>query len=705
LERVPFVHRIGTRIYAGLLAVAVLAAAATGTALLNLSSRTLRASISQRNLQIARRAANEVDLYLDNSLRELRALAEMLSPLPDPWVQDALLENLVLTLRRFRSISLVDSDGRPIASSVLDRSDKTPLDAWAVAAGGGIYISAVWLSAERLPYLTVALPAGRDGESGRTLLAELSLRDIWDLVDDIAFGSAGRALLLSSAGVLIAHPDKTLIVAGPTPDRQMWLLAEPGAVSVAKPSKGPPLLLAVAPVQAADWRLIVQQPLAEAYLPLREVALRSVLLLVAVLTAAVLASLVIARRISGPLGLLLAGTLRIGQGDLAYRIPVAGRDEIGRLSASFNRMVEQLNDRSVRLGESEERYRLMTESVEDIIFSLDNHGRVLVANPRAAVVSGYSRESLTGRPCLTLLSRPSRCAVRERLRRQGSAQGSLELEVELVPRAGSRRLLEVHLVQARNSADRLQLYGVARDITERKAAETRLLANQEQLRSLASELSLAEARERKRIASDLHDRIGQALALAKIRLGALRSRNGSLRNRQIEQTMALIDQTITEVRGLIFDLSSPLLYQVGLRAALEQLAEQLEEQHAVRIRVDGDLRSLPLDGDVPVMLFQAARELIVNALKHARARSIYVTLAEADGELRLGVSDDGAGFDTGEEIFRPGRRGGFGLFSIGERLRYLGGRVEIDSRPGRGTRISLALALERATIGGDKAGA
>ena len=706
MERLPFANRISTKILITLTVVSTLSVMATGTVLVTLSGRTLRRNISERNLQIARRASNEISLYIEDAITEVRAIADVLAAVRDPWVQDILLENLVVTFSRFQSISLVTVSGRLIASSSLGKQMDHRLDPQALsrAVSGNTYLSPVGLTSEQLPYLTIAVPATTSGPSPHALVAELALRDIWELVDDISFGPHGEALLISRDGILIAHPDKARVMNEAYRFRNpcgKGSLPTEGVVSTAQSNGSGGLLVASAPVKGLQWCMVVQQPLREAYLPIKSVLLRSFLLLAAMLTVVTLASLFLARLFSTPLNLLLAGTYRIGRGDLDHRMNMPRKDEIGRLSAAFDRMVEDLRQWSRRLTESEERYRLMAESIQDLIFSLDRKGRILFANRSTQVVSGYTLEELLGRDCLELLSENSREETQQRFREalpKNMRQG-FELEVELLTRKEKKRIMAVQLVQVFNSSKQLQFFGVARDITQRKEAEQKLLEYQHQLRSLASELSLTEARERKRIAADLHDRIGQALALTRIKLGTLKAEaHSAAKITSIEETIRLVEVTINEVRSLIFDLSSPLLYEVGLKAAVEQLVEHLQNQHGTPISVEDDGREKPLTIDGSVVLFQATRELLLNVVKHAAAHRVRVCMSRRDNVVEITVQDDGVGFHVSRKAGRPGRQGGYGLFSIRERLEYLGGKMTVESIPGRGTTAALALALNHDTI-------
>jgi len=216
------------------------------------------------------------------------------------------------------------------------------------------------------------------------------------------------------------------------------------------------------------------------------------------------------------------------------------------------------------------------------------------------------------------------------------------------------------------------------------------------LRRLAAEVSLAEERERRRIAEDLHDHLGQALALLKIRLRSLRgdAMFGG-HDAALEELVALSDQAIRYTRGLTFELSPPILYELGLGPALEWLGEDTARRHGLRVDVR-DITPRKLPDDLKVMLWKSARELLHNVVKHARAHTVTITLECRDREVALTIADDGNGFDPA--LARRDAGAQFGLFSIEERLGQLGGRMDLETGPGRGTRVLLTAGIP----GGDR---
>jgi len=245
--------------------------------------------------------------------------------------------------------------------------------------------------------------------------------------------------------------------------------------------------------------------------------------------------------------------------------------------------------------------------------------------------------------------------------------------------------LPVVLLQAvRRHADRIG----------RKQAEERLLTYHNRLRSLASALSLAEEQERRRIATEVHEHIGQNLAFTKIKLGKVRelAPSDSFRN-AVDEAIEVIDRTIEETRSLVFQVSSPILYELGFVAAVESLTQKSQEKHGIPIDFEDDGKSKPLSDDVRVLLFQAVRELLANVVRHAQAKTVEVSVVKKNDEILVDVKDDGIGFEPVEIGPAMGQDMRFGLFSIRERLESLGGGMKIASRRGRGTRVTLSAPL------------
>jgi len=244
-------------------------------------------------------------------------------------------------------------------------------------------------------------------------------------------------------------------------------------------------------------------------------------------------------------------------------------------------------------------------------------------------------------------------------------------------------------------ANYVNVYGL--DITEREQAEQKLLDYQSQLKSLASQLTLAEERERRRIAIELHDRIGQSLAIAKVKLDGMRhsvSPTGS--GKVLEEVSSLLVQAIADVRSLTFELSSPILHELGFEAAVAAwLAEEIEQKYGIVTELVVDRKQKPLDDDIRTFLFRDVRELLINVVKHSQATKVKVSIRRVGNQINIGVEDNGIGFIPADVTAKAVRNGGFGLFSIQERLEELGGCLEIMSEPGRGCKIMMKAPLKQ----------
>ncbi len=239
------------------------------------------------------------------------------------------------------------------------------------------------------------------------------------------------------------------------------------------------------------------------------------------------------------------------------------------------------------------------------------------------------------------------------------------------------------------------------EVAQRTLAEQRLLDRSEQLRLLSSELTLAEQRERQRLAQILHDGLQQILVGAKFRLALMQRPTGKNLQQVTAELDDLIDEAIETSRSLTAELSPPSLHDFGLLPALEWLARWMHDKHGLTLDMKADAQAEPVAEDVKVLLFQATRELLFNAVKHAGVKTAQVQLTRRDDRILIVVSDEGIGFDPTRVRAVGGSTGGFGLFSIRERIHLLGGEMVIDSAPGKGTRITLTAPSPAA---GDAAG-
>jgi PAS domain S-box-containing protein len=352
------------------------------------------------------------------------------------------------------------------------------------------------------------------------------------------------------------------------------------------------------------------------------------------------------------------------------------------------------------LRETEKRFQKIFEEAAIGMCLIDMKGYLLECNPAFQAMLGYSEEELYQKFTVDL-THPDDVAVTAQLFRE-LAEGkrdSFRLDKRYIRKDGRLVWAQVTVSLLRAASGEPQFaISMLEDITQRKQSEAEIRAYQEQLQSLASELSLTEERERRRLATDLHDHIGQALAIAKIKLGVLQKKTtAKTLTPPLMEIRELIEQMIQDTRSLTFELSVPILYELGFEAALEWLAKQMRAQHGIQVDLKRHNTPVSMDVEIRVLLFKAVRELMHNIVKHAQAQHAVIAVQRNGNELLVKVKDDGVGIDPAKinsQLKSPGSSGGFGLFSIRERLRYLGGRLEVDSEPGQGTTVSLMVPLK-----------
>jgi len=388
------------------------------------------------------------------------------------------------------------------------------------------------------------------------------------------------------------------------------------------------------------------------------------------------------------------------------------------------------------LRESEERYRILTENSLTGIF-INQDGRYVFVNDRFAEIHGYRSKELLGKDYLGLIHPDERQKVSQIVAdRLKGKEATWRYEVRRLKK--DREIIWCEMMAGRiEYRGRPAIMGNIVDITERKqveealraanqqlraneqqlkaanqqlraseqqlkatnqqlrANERQLLDDQAQLKQLASQLTLAEESERHRIATELHATISQSLVVSKLQLDTLRA----TAHRDIAKTLGEVceslDETIQGTKSLTFDLSSPILYELGFETAVaEWLTERIRQKHGIATEFEDDGQPKPLDDEVCVFLFRDVRELLINVVKHAQANKVKVSIRKVGRQIQVSVEDDGRGFDPEKVVAMAVRKGGFGLFSIRERLGQLGGHLEIESAPGQGAKVTIMAPLK-----------
>ncbi|MCX5632609.1 MAG: MEDS domain-containing protein [Phycisphaerae bacterium] len=227
---------------------------------------------------------------------------------------------------------------------------------------------------------------------------------------------------------------------------------------------------------------------------------------------------------------------------------------------------------------------------------------------------------------------------------------------------------------------------------ERKLAERKLLAYQGRLKSLASELALVDEKGKHHIAVQLREKAAQTLIASRVKLEMLSKSISSEEFRKIvDEVCQLLSATTRDLCSLSLEINSPILYELGFEKGVACLVEeQMDSKSAIKSKFEDDGQVKPLSNDVKILLFRSVRELLSNVIEHAHAQNVKVSIRKLGSQIKVRIEDDGVGFSPSETAQR---KEGSGHFSIGVRLRELGGYLEIDSKPEQGCRVTMTAPL------------
>jgi len=343
------------------------------------------------------------------------------------------------------------------------------------------------------------------------------------------------------------------------------------------------------------------------------------------------------------------------------------------------------------LLESEEKFRTLVTNTEEIVYMIDKDGIFLLSEGKGLAKLGLKPGQVVGKSVSELYK--DYPDMLDEMRRALNGE-TITSEVNI----DGNYFRNWYTPHKNNEGKTIGLLGLSVNITEQKQAENRLQEYQQRLKSLAVQLTFAEEQERRHIAENLHDNVGQSLAFARMQLAAARKGlpKNDKRDAQFDGMSQSLLQAIQDTRHLIFELSSPTLSELGLAAAISDWMDvQIVNKHGIKVELFDHAQDVPLDADLRAILFRNVRELLSNAIKHAQAKTISVWLENTADGLEITIQDDGVGFDTGAYWRSNDADRGFGLFSIQEHMTDLGGKLIITSQPGAGCKAVLVLPIQQ----------
>ena len=356
---------------------------------------------------------------------------------------------------------------------------------------------------------------------------------------------------------------------------------------------------------------------------------------------------------------------------------------------------EEMRGAQADLEESRGRYKELYEFAPVGYVTLDQFGLILEANLTAADLLNVTRAALIGKYLQSFMDRESADALHLFLRKPLMPGVKEIVECRLRPAEGAPIDISLNMSGEYARSDELVRYRVVIvDVSWLKLMERQALETAERLRSLACELNLSEERTRRVIADTLHDEVCQTLALARMRLSSAKNLpKEKAVEKIVDEALDMLGLAIKQTRSLMVEISPPGLHDRELGATIDWLAERVLADHGIDVKMvkTGDFSNL--EHDLNVMLYQMTRELLVNIVKHSGGRHVLVTVERDEHTIGITVRDDGKGFDA-REAGSPDADSGFGLFSIRERLKSYNGSLQIESKKGKGTTVSVRLPVQ-----------
>ena len=350
----------------------------------------------------------------------------------------------------------------------------------------------------------------------------------------------------------------------------------------------------------------------------------------------------------------------------------------------FNAIIRDVTEKNKitkELKESEQKFRLLVTNTEEIIYILDKEGTFILSEGKGLAKLGLRAGEMVGRSVFDLYKDYPDMLYNIGRTFDGETVIS-EIQIE------DNYFKNWYTPHLNSNEEIVGLLGLSINIGEQKHAEFTILNYQNRLKNLALELTILEEKQRRQLASDIHDEVGQLLTASRLQLAAIDFDSDSL---LIKKKIKSISQTlltaIRATREVIFNLSPPQLESIGLYAAINDwMKEEIEIKYKIRTKLVGDKMIYNIDENTRLLLFRSIKELLINIIKHARARLIQVILKGNNKSLIIVVKDDGIGFD----YYRKPNKS-FGLFSIQERISNLGGTMTILSKPNFGSEIKLII--------------
>ena len=371
--------------------------------------------------------------------------------------------------------------------------------------------------------------------------------------------------------------------------------------------------------------------------------------------------------------------------------------------------ITEAKESELALRESEEKYRNLVESISEVIYEFDENGVMSYVSPAVEALLGYQPKELEGRHFRDFVAQEDMLRVLRAFRNVLSGPGGGG-EYRVRAKSGETRWVRTTTQPVYEGERLVGVRGVLVDVTDRVRADEQLRAYQDHLEhlvdqrtaelraandrlaSLSQRLMHAQEDERRHIARELHDEIGQALTALRMSLQAARHAH-PIPAPQMDDAIRIAEHTLQQVRDLSLDLRPSLLDDLGLVPALRWYIDRQAQRTGLAVVFEADTPDERLPADLEVACFRFVQEALTNIARHAQASQVQIRLRRRDRGLALEVADDGVGFDVADTLDEAVRGGSIGLLGMEERVQLAGGQMEIESGQGKGTLIRARFPL------------
>jgi PAS domain S-box-containing protein len=373
--------------------------------------------------------------------------------------------------------------------------------------------------------------------------------------------------------------------------------------------------------------------------------------------------------------------------------------ELEKINEQLRTQVFECENAEAALRESENKYSTLVEDALIGVY-INKDGKIAFANDKFAAIYGYSKNELIGMDSAMLVHPEDRLLVKElREKRLKGEKVPSEYEIRGLKKNGDTIwvMRSLSLINYQNGP---AISGIVQDMTKRRQAEEALRDSDKELRILSNQLLSTEEKERKRIARELHDGIGQALSAIKFSvensIGELRKSPDHSELKSLETVIPLTQKTIEEVRRIVKDLRPSILDDLGILATITWFCREFQNVYSnIRIKRKIEIQENDIPSPLKTVIYRILQEALNNVTKHSQAPLVHLSLQKKHDGVELTVHDNGTGFDLTEAIsLKPSRRG-FGLASMRERAELSGASFDIKSVAGEGTTIRVVWKTQK----------